>query len=251
GRGRDRTVPAGAGGDPGGEGVRPPLAPGPTLVRGGRPARARRLRGDEQRGEPRGRRRLHGERHLRRRASRRRGRHRRRRGLHPRRAVDHAPGRRGRRAGPGPHAGARRRRAHRQRPGRHHDRPSARPGPGVRARRLRARLRPRPGRLLGVTAKQIDVRVPTAAPPAAVYAALRDGSTWLEWANFDAFELEREGESEPEGLGAIRVWRRGRRRFREEIVELVPDRRFSYTLLSGLAIRGYRSDVDIEPDTAG
>ncbi|HEY8525058.1 MAG TPA: SRPBCC family protein [Acidimicrobiales bacterium] len=102
-----------------------------------------------------------------------------------------------------------------------------------------------------MTAKQIDVRVPTAAPPAAVYAALRDGSTWLEWANFDAFELEREGESEPEGLGAIRVWRRGRRRFREEIVELVPDRRFSYTLLSGLAIRGYRSDVDIEPDTAG
>ncbi len=38
---------------------------------------------------------------------------------------------------------------------------------------------------------------------------------------------------------------------REEVVELRPDRRFSYVLLSGLPVRGYRADVDLEPTTEG
>jgi Polyketide cyclase / dehydrase and lipid transport len=38
---------------------------------------------------------------------------------------------------------------------------------------------------------------------------------------------------------------------REEIVELVTNRRFSYAQLSGLAIRGYRADVDLEPTDGG
>jgi hypothetical protein len=37
----------------------------------------------------------------------------------------------------------------------------------------------------------------------------------------------------------------------EEIVELVSARRFSYRLLSGLAIRGYRADIDLEPTEEG
>jgi uncharacterized protein YndB with AHSA1/START domain len=102
-----------------------------------------------------------------------------------------------------------------------------------------------------VSLQKIDVRVPTEASPAAVYAALRDGSTWPRWTPLDSFALERPGQGEPEGLGAIRSWRNGRHTLREEIVELVPDRRFSYTLLSGLAIKGYRADVDIEPDAGG
>ena len=32
---------------------------------------------------------------------------------------------------------------------------------------------------------------------------------------------------------------------REEIVEVVPDRRISYTLLDGLPLRGYRADFDL------
>jgi hypothetical protein len=38
---------------------------------------------------------------------------------------------------------------------------------------------------------------------------------------------------------------------REQIVELVPARRFSYALLSGLPIRDYRADVDLEPRGRG
>lgn len=52
-------------------------------------------------------------------------------------------------------------------------------------------------------------------------------------------------------MGAIRVFRTGRVTTREEIVELVPARRFNYSLLSGLAIRGYRADIDLEPTEEG
>jgi uncharacterized protein YndB with AHSA1/START domain len=102
-----------------------------------------------------------------------------------------------------------------------------------------------------VSQQTVDVRTRTTAEPAAVYAALRDGATWPRWTPLGSFALERPGRDEPEGIGAVRVWRTGRRTLREEIVELVPDRRFSYTLLSGLAIRDYRADVDIEPDGDG
>jgi Polyketide cyclase / dehydrase and lipid transport len=98
---------------------------------------------------------------------------------------------------------------------------------------------------------EIDKRATTSASPAAVYALLSDSATWPEWTPIDSFELEREGPAEPQGVGAIRVFRTGRYTMREEIAELIPDRRFSYTLLSGLPVRGYRADVDLEPDGSG
>lgn len=94
--------------------------------------------------------------------------------------------------------------------------------------------------------QHIDVRVRTTADPATVYALLRAGASWPGWTPIGSFELEREGEKDREGFGAIRIFRTGRRTTREEIVELVPDRRFSYVLLSGLAIRGYRANVDLD-----
>jgi Polyketide cyclase / dehydrase and lipid transport len=90
-----------------------------------------------------------------------------------------------------------------------------------------------------------------AATPADVYALLRDGASWPVWSPLGSFELERPGVEEPEGLGAIRVFRTGRIATREEIVQLLPERRFSYVLLSGLAIRNYRADVDLEPTGRG
>jgi uncharacterized protein YndB with AHSA1/START domain len=102
-----------------------------------------------------------------------------------------------------------------------------------------------------VPSQDIDITATTPAPPAAVYALLRDGATWPEWSPLGSFELEQTGESETEGVGAIRVFRTGRVKSREEIVELVPERRLSYVLLSGLAIRNYRADVDLEPAGEG
>jgi hypothetical protein len=104
---------------------------------------------------------------------------------------------------------------------------------------------------MAVPIHHVDVREHSAAGPAAVYALLRDGSTWPDWSPIEEFKLERPGTAEPEGLGAIRNFRTGRHRMREQIVELVPDRRFSYTLLAGLAIRDYRVDVDLTPAGTG
>jgi hypothetical protein len=89
------------------------------------------------------------------------------------------------------------------------------------------------------------------APAAAVFALLKDGTTWPDWTMFDAFELERPGNEEPMGLGAIRVFSTALSRAREEIVELVPDRRLSYILLSGFPFNNYRADVDLSPRADG
>ena len=99
--------------------------------------------------------------------------------------------------------------------------------------------------------RKVHAEGETAASPAAVHALLRDGSTWPRWTDISSFVLERQGDGDPEGLGAIRVWTSKGKTLREEVVEIVPDRRLSYTLLSGLAVRGYRADIDLEPTASG
>ncbi|MCP3801078.1 SRPBCC family protein [Allokutzneria sp. A3M-2-11 16] len=97
----------------------------------------------------------------------------------------------------------------------------------------------------------IEVEVLAAAAPSVVYALLRDGAGWPTWSPLGSFELERPGETEREGVGAIRVFRTGPLRSRERIVELVRDRRLAYVLESGLPIRDYLAQVDLEPRDGG
>ncbi|ALG14141.1 SRPBCC family protein [Kibdelosporangium phytohabitans] len=99
--------------------------------------------------------------------------------------------------------------------------------------------------------QEFEVTVHSAAPPGAVYQLLRDGSTWPVWSPLERFELEKPGSPEPESVGAIRNFHTGRYKVREQVAELVPDRRFSYTLLSGLALKDYRADVDLTPSGEG
>ena len=99
--------------------------------------------------------------------------------------------------------------------------------------------------------RHIEHHATTSGDPATVYALLRDGASWPSWSPIDAFELERPGESEPEGVGAVRVLRNGRVTGRDTIVELVPDRRLSYTHASSLPVRDYRGDIDLEPVAEG
>lgn len=99
--------------------------------------------------------------------------------------------------------------------------------------------------------QHVDIKVHTPADAATVYALLRDGSSWPTWSPIDSFQLERAGAREPEGIGAIRTFRKGRVIGRDQIAELDPDRRFSYLHLSGLPVRDYRADVDLEPTGSG
>jgi hypothetical protein len=99
--------------------------------------------------------------------------------------------------------------------------------------------------------QHIEHRATTTADPATVYALLRDGAGWPTWSPIESFELERPGAVEPEGLGAVRLFRSGRVTGHDTIVELAPDRRFSYTHTSNLPIRDYRADVDLQPTEEG
>jgi hypothetical protein len=49
----------------------------------------------------------------------------------------------------------------------------------------------------------------------------------------------------------VRIFRSGRVTGRDEIAELVPDRRFAYRHTSSLPVRDYRGVVDLEPTSTG
>ena len=104
-----------------------------------------------------------------------------------------------------------------------------------------------------MTTEELAVGARSAAPPEVVFAILADGARWSEWAGpaVPSSRWEREGDPAPGGVGAIR--RLGRSPFvgREEILEYDPPRHLAYTVLSGIPVRSYRADVDIEPDGDG
>lgn len=102
-----------------------------------------------------------------------------------------------------------------------------------------------------VRRQRVEVEVYTPADAATVYALLRDGASWSIWSPVESFELERAGADEPEGIGAIRIFRKGRVNGRDVIAELVPGRRFGYRHFSGLPVRDYRGEIDLEPDQGG
>jgi len=97
----------------------------------------------------------------------------------------------------------------------------------------------------------IEKTARTSADPGEVYRLLRDGATWPEWSAITDFKLEREGDGEPEGVGAVRVFVSGRIRGRDEITGFAQDRQFRYNHLDGLPVRDYRGVVDLVPKDTG
>ncbi len=88
----------------------------------------------------------------------------------------------------------------------------------------------------------------SAAPPSAVYAVLHDRPRWPEWSALGRYEFV----SGTEGaLGSVCTFVTNGIHSVERLVELVPDRRLSYELVSGLPMRNYRADVDLEPSVGG
>lgn len=105
--------------------------------------------------------------------------------------------------------------------------------------------------------QQIDVRAVVAAPPSAVWADLVDGASWPTWSPLGRYERERASTAEAAlaPLGEIRTFHTkqvvGESHAREEVVEVVPERRLSYVLLGGMPLEGYRADIDLAPVAGG
>lgn len=98
---------------------------------------------------------------------------------------------------------------------------------------------------------KIDVTAHSAADPETVYRLVTDGAQWPSCSDLGSFTLERPGEAEREGVGAIRVFRTGLVTSRELVVAAEPGRRFGYTVLSGMPLRDYRADIELTPEDGG
>lgn len=91
-----------------------------------------------------------------------------------------------------------------------------------------------------------------AAPPEVVFDVLTDHRRYTEITPLRKAELEREGEPDPNGLGAIRVLSAlPGPPMREEIIGYEPPTRFSYKILSGLPVRDHVGTVELRPKDGG
>ena len=90
-----------------------------------------------------------------------------------------------------------------------------------------------------------------AAPPEVVFDVLTDHRRYAELTPLRGSVLEREGESDPNGVGAIRKLTLAGPPMREEVIAFERPSRFSYTVLSGLPVRDHVGTVSLEPEGEG
>jgi hypothetical protein len=60
-------------------------------------------------------------------------------------------------------------------------------------------------------------------------------------------KLEKQGKSESNGIGSIRIVTIGKRQFRERLENIKPQCNISYSLVSGAPVKNYTGNIDIEP----
>jgi uncharacterized protein YndB with AHSA1/START domain len=86
------------------------------------------------------------------------------------------------------------------------------------------------------------------APRDVVWSVMTDHVRYARWGRSKQVTMEREGSPDPNGLGAIRVFHAGPSKVREEVVALDPPARLVYRLVSGVPVRDYRSEMQLEED---
>src|SRR5680860_965263 len=86
-----------------------------------------------------------------------------------------------------------------------------------------------------------------AAPPEILFEVIADQRGMPNFTNFRKVELEREGDSPPNGVGAIRVMHAVGPTVREEIIAYEAPRLFAYKLLSGIPVKDHVGTIELEP----
>jgi uncharacterized protein YndB with AHSA1/START domain len=90
-----------------------------------------------------------------------------------------------------------------------------------------------------------------AAPAETVFEVLTDHRRYSELTPLRKSELEREGETDVNGVGAIRKLTVIGPPMREEVIAYEAPSRFSYTVLSGLPVRDHVGTVELSADGSG
>ncbi|AHH98451.1 SRPBCC family protein [Kutzneria viridogrisea] len=88
-------------------------------------------------------------------------------------------------------------------------------------------------------------------PPDSVWAVLADHEGMPRWTASRSAHLERIGDQDRNGVGAIRALGTPVGRIREEITEFDAPNRLVYRMLSGAPVRDYVGTVRLSPDGAG
>jgi hypothetical protein len=90
------------------------------------------------------------------------------------------------------------------------------------------------------------------ASPDQVFRVLADTVRWPEWTPFTSASLEEPATgSDPNGLGSLRRFQKGRTTSRERVVAYEPGRRLAYELVTGLPLRDYHAEVTLRPADGG
>lgn len=97
----------------------------------------------------------------------------------------------------------------------------------------------------------VEASAQSAASAEIVYDVASDSSRYPEWSIIGAFEHVRSGAAGRYGVGSQRIYRTWPLRLLEEVTELIPGRRVSYTVLRGMPFRNYHSSIDITPLDGG
>jgi len=97
-----------------------------------------------------------------------------------------------------------------------------------------------------VSRYHVETTAVAAAPIEAVWTLVADITTWSQWGQWDETTREREGVPAPDGVGALRRFRRGRRVHTEEVVAFEVPRRLAYEVREGLPVRDYHAEVMLE-----
>ena len=91
----------------------------------------------------------------------------------------------------------------------------------------------------------------SSAPIDVVWPLIGQAERWKEWSWMTRTFLLRPGAPDPDGIGALRRFALGPAGSREEVVAWDPPHHLGYIAVSGLPVRYYRADVDLETDNGG
>ncbi len=103
--------------------------------------------------------------------------------------------------------------------------------------------------------QKYSVTAQSSAGPAIVYGLLLNGQTWPAWMGVDSVETQRKNPDArsphgADGVGDVRRIQTGKYVNHEEIVQLVPNSKFSYVILDGM-LHDYKGDVTLTAVAGG